>query len=675
MQPYPLLAAPLDLGFTVLKNRLIMGSMHTGLEETDPGFQQLALFYAERAAADVGLIVTGGIAPNTEGCVADGAAKLTGSSEVTAHRSITRAVHQAGGKIALQILHAGRYAFHRQLVAPSPIQAPINMFAPRALTAAQVEEQIEAFVRCAVLAQQSGYDGVEIMGSEGYLINQFLAPRTNHRTDHWGGSAENRSRFPVEIVRRIRKTVGTDFLILYRISLLDLVEGGSRWPEVVALAHRITEAGADLLNTGIGWHESRVPTIAALVPRGAFTWATARLKQAAGLPVIAANRINTPEHAEAILNAGQADLISAARPLLADPEFARKAFENRAGEINTCIACNQACLDHLFLGKTATCLVNPRAGHEAELSIRPAATPRRIAVVGAGPAGLSCAVTAARSGHRVTLYEADGNIGGQLNLAVRIPGKAEFLETLRYYRVVLQQLGVDLRLNTRVTPQTLAEQPFDAVVVATGVLPRKPAIDNIDHPMVVSYIDVLNGSREIGPNAAIIGAGGIGFDVAMMLSHLEPEDRSPVAAFLEEWGVDRCLTAAGGLLPAGPRTPVPARRLYLLQRKGAKMGKDLGKTTGWIHRLTLRRRGVEMLNGVSYEHIADDGLHIRRTGRSQVLPVDNVVICAGQQPQRILWDALRDIGVPCYRIGGADQAAELDAFRAIDQGFRLALRL
>ncbi|HHP7233484.1 MAG TPA: FAD-dependent oxidoreductase [Desulfobacterales bacterium] len=675
MQPYPLLAAPLDLGFTILKNRLIMGSMHTGLEESDPGFQRLAIFYAERAAADVGLIVTGGIAPNTEGCVADGAAKLTGSSEVTVHRNITRAVHQAGGKIALQILHAGRYAFHRQLVAPSPIQAPINMFAPRALTAAQVEEQIEAFVRCAVLAQRSGYDGVEIMGSEGYLINQFLAPRTNHRTDHWGGSAENRSRFPVEIARRIRKTVGKDFLILYRISLLDLVEGGSRWPEVVALAHRITEAGADLLNTGIGWHESRIPTIAALVPRGAFTWATARLRQASELPVIAANRINTPEHAEAILAAGQADLISAARPLLADPEFARKAFENRSDEINTCIACNQACLDHLFLGKTATCLVNPRAGHEAELPIRPAATSRRLAVVGAGPAGLSCAVTAARNGHRVTLFEADGNIGGQLNLAVRIPGKAEFLETLRYYRVVLQHLAVDLRLNTRVTPQTLTDESFDAVVVATGVLPRQPAIDGIDHPMVVSYVDVLNGTREIGSTAAVIGAGGIGFDVAMMLSHPEPEDRSPETAFLEEWGVDRSLTAAGGLLPAGPRTPEPARKLYLLQRKGAKMGKDLGKTTGWIHRLTLRRRGVEMLNGVSYEHIADDGLHIRRAGRSQVLSVDNVVICAGQQPQRILWDALRDIGMPCYRIGGADQAAELDAFRAIDQGFRLALRL
>jgi 2,4-dienoyl-CoA reductase (NADPH2) len=669
---YPHLLAPLDLGFTTLKNRVLMGSMHTGLEEFPDGLRRMAAFYAERAKGDVALMVTGGIAPNETGCVADHGAKLTTTAEMKPHRTVTRAVHDAGSKICLQILHTGRYGFHKQLVAPSPIQAPINIFKPRELPGEAVEAQIADFVRCAQLAREARYDGIEIMGSEGYLINQFIARRTNRRADQWGGSYENRIRFPLEIVRRTRKAVGEDFIIIYRLSMLDLVEDGSSWDEVVRLARRLEPAGVTIINSGIGWHEARIPTIAAMVPRAAFSWVTAKLKDEVSLPLVTSNRINTPEVAESVLADKAADMISMARPLLADPDFVSKAATGRSHMINTCIACNQACLDHIFSGEIASCLVNPRGGHETELVIEPAATPRRLAVVGAGPAGLSFAITAARRGHQVVVYEQSDRIGGQLNIAVQVPGKEEFRETLRYFNRETERMGIDLKLGAAVSAEKLRRSGFDAVIVATGIEPRRPDIPGIDHPSVLSYIDVLARKKTAGPRVAIIGAGGIGFDTAIFLAHDDGADPPDKDHFFRTWGVDPYLHYPGGLAPEGPQPDKTPRDIYLLQRKSSKVGAGLGKTTGWIHRAQLRRQGVSMLNGVTYERIDDQGLHLIRKEKKMVLSVDHVVICAGQKSRRDLADQLEGTDLEVHVIGGADMAAELDAKRAIDQGTRLA---
>jgi len=669
---YPHLLAPLDLGFTLLKNRVLMGSMHTGLEEAPNGFQRMAAYYAERVKGGAALIVTGGISPNVAGRVADTAAKLTTEEEAKQHRCVTRAVHEADGKIALQILHTGRYAFHEKLVGPSAIKAPINFFKPHPLAEEEIQVQIQDFVNCAQLAKSAGYDGVEIMGSEGYLINQFIVAKTNTRTDGWGGSFDNRIRFPVKIVGLVREAVGTDFIIIYRLSMLDLVKKGSTWNEVVALAKKIEAAGATMINTGIGWHEARIPTIATMVPRAAFTWVTEKMKQEVSIPLITSNRINTPELAEAVLARGDADMISMARPFLADPEFVVKAAENRSDEINTCIACNQACLDHIFLGKMASCLVNPRACHETQLEYQPAVKKKRIAVAGSGPAGLSFAIVAAQRGHAVTLFEQTAKIGGQLNMAVRIPGKEEFKETLRYFRRQLELQGVDVRLNTLATARCLIEGGYDEIVIATGVHPRRPTIRGIEHSKVLSYVQVLADNEEVGPRAAIVGAGGIGFDVAEFISHAGISTSLDREAYLKEWGIDIEYRSAGGLTDAAPRAHPTTRRVYLLQRKDTKIGKDLGKTTGWIHRSTLKRRGISMLNAVSYEHIDDRGLHMVRKGKRQILEVDNVIICAGQEPRRDLYQTLVSCDVPVHLIGGADRAVELDAKRAIDQGCRLA---
>lgn len=672
---YPHLLAPLDLEFTILKNRILMGSMHTGLEELPDGHERLAVFYAERARGEVALMVTGGIAPNESGCVAEHGAKLTNEEEMAKHRIITRAVHDEGAKICLQILHTGRYAFHKKLVAPSPIQAPINIYKPRELTEDDIERQIGDFVRCALLARQAGYDGVEIMGSEGYLINQFIATHTNQRTDRWGGAYENRIRFALEIVERTRRAVGPDFIIIFRLSMLDLIAKGSCWDEVVNLARRLESAGVTIINTGIGWHEARIPTIAALVPRAAFTWVTAKLKQAITVPLITSNRINTPETAEAVLANRQADMISMARPLLADPDFVSKAATGRSHQINTCIACNQACLDHIFTGQVASCLVNPRAGHETELAYHPTAAAKKIAVVGAGPAGLSFATVASQRGHEVVLFEQSGMIGGQLNIAVQIPGKQEFEETLRYYREQISRLGIQVRLNTRGTAGHLCTAGYDAIVLATGIVPRKLVIPGIDHPCVLTYIDVLLHKKLVGRRVALIGAGGIGFDTAVYLTHEGSETATDPEAFCKEWGIDMRLQCPGGLKPEGPKSEKPSRDIYLLQRKGSKVGAGLSRTTGWIHRTQLRRKGVTMLNSVTYERVDDRGLHIMRRDKKMVLSVDNVVVCAGQIPLRNLADELEGCGLPVYLIGGADVAAELDAKRAIDQGARLAAEI
>ena len=673
--PYPHLFEPLNLGFTTLKNRTIMGSMHTGLEEAPDGFERLAAYFAERAAGEVGLIVTGGFSPNVEGCVADHAAQLSTPEAVDPHRKITSAVHQNGGKIALHILHTGRYGFHKRLVSASPLQAPINIFKPKELTEDEILRQIEDFSHCAGLARQAGYDGVEIMGSEGYLINQFIAPATNQRTDRWGGTYENRIRFPLEIVRQIRKRVGTDFILIYRLSMLDLVAGGSSWDQVVELAREVEAAGATIINTGIGWHEARIPTIASMVPRAAFTWVTGRLKGAVSIPLVTSNRINTPETIEQTLAAGHADLISMARPFLADPAFVKKAREDRADEINTCIGCNQACLDNIFQGKVASCLVNPRACHETELVISPTASPKRIAVVGAGPAGLSFAVTAASRGHAVTLYDRQDRIGGQLNLSVRIPGKEEFAETLRYFRRQLALLGVKVRLNTPVDADRLAGESFDAVVVSTGVRPRRLDIPGADHPKVITYIDAILGKKPVGGSVVIIGAGGIGFDTAVLITHEGASTSLDRDRFLEEWGVDRDYRQPGGLLASDSETQPSPRRVTMLQRKASKMGAGLGKTTGWIHRATLRKRGVQMINGVAYEKIDDEGLHIVKNESRQTIPANTIIICAGQEPLRTLADELTGMDMHVHIIGGADKAAELDAQRAIDQGTRLAMEI
>jgi len=672
---YPHLLAPLDLGFVTLKNRVLMGSMHTGLEDRARDYPKLAAYFAERAAGGVGLIVTGGMAPTVSGWLAPFASSMMFPWQVRRHRKVTRAVHDEGGRICMQILHAGRYGYHPLSVAPSALRSPISPFTPRALSALGIERQIRGFARAARLAQRAGYDGVEVMGSEGYFINEFTTPRVNKRTDSWGGDASGRYRIAVEIVRRIRAATGPRFIIIYRLSLLDLVPDGNSWDEIVAQAKAIEAAGATVINTGIGWHEARIPTIATMVPRAAFSWVTRKLRVEVDIPVVATNRINTPDVAEQVLADGDADMVSMARPLLADPEFVAKAASGRADEINICIACNQACLDHTFSRKVASCLVNPRACRETELNYRPAAAAKRIAVVGAGPAGLACSCVAAERGHHVTLFESAGEIGGQFNMAKKIPGKEEFRETLPYYRRQLELHGVELRLGTTVVPGTLAGG--DEVVLATGVMPRIPAIDGLDHPMVLGYIDVLQREAAVGERVAIIGAGGIGFDVAEFLGHRpqEPQALPSVEAFAREWGIDLTLGARGGVAGVKAEPPALARQVWLLQRKSSKPGKTLGKTTGWVHRLSLRKRGVSMLAGVEYQRIDDRGLHIRHDGEDRVLAVDNVVVCAGQLPRRELAEPLQAAGVSVHLIGGADVAAELDAKRAIRQGCELAATL
>ena len=667
---YPHLFRPLTVGHLTLPNRVLMGSMHTNLEEAPNGFERLAAFYAERARAGVSLIVTGGIAPNAEGAVFQGANALTEESQVAEHRHVVDAVHAAGGHLCMQILHAGRYAYSPELVAPSALQAPINPFTPRALSSEEVEQQIADYVRCATLAQQAGYDGVEVMGSEGYLINQFICRRTNQRDDDWGGDFERRMRFPVEIVKRIRQAVGERFLLIFRLSMIDLVEEGSSWEEVVQLGQAIEAAGANVINTGIGWHEARVPTIVTSVPRAAFTEVTRRIRAALSIPLITTNRINMPEVAERVLAEGHADMVSMARPFLADPEWVRKAEAGLAKEINTCIACNQACLDHTFMGKLTSCLVNPRACHETEITLAPAQTPKQVAVVGGGPAGLATAVAAASRGHAVVLFERRSELGGQFNYARKIPGKEEFNETLRYFRVMLEKHAVDVRLNTEATVGALAD--FDEIVIATGVVPRELALPGADHPSVLSYADAIEQPERVGKRVAVIGAGGIGFDVSELLSH-EGHPTMEVAAWCDEWGVDLAVGERGGLkAPQPPRSP---RSIVMLQRKSSKPGKNLGKTTGWVHRASLKQRGVETLTGCEYVRIDDAGLHIRREGQEQVVEVDTIVVCAGQESVRDLISPLAQAGSRMHVIGGADEAAELDAKRAIDQGTRLAASL
>ena len=669
---YPHLLAPLDLGFTTLRNRTLMGSMHTGLEERPNGFARMAAYFAERAKGGVGLIVTGGIGPNEEGCVAHGAAKMTTAEEAEQHKVVTQAVHEAGGKICMQILHAGRYAYSPKLVAPSAVQAPINPFTPKELDEEGIQKQINDFVTCATLAQSAGYDGVEVMGSEGYFINQFLVAHVNKRTDRWGGSYENRMRLPVEIVSRIREAAGPNFIIIYRLSMLDLIEGGSTWDEIVLLAKAIEKAGATIINTGIGWHEARIPTIATKVPRAAFTKVTAKLRGEVSIPLCTTNRINTPEVAEQVLADADADMVSMARPFLADPEFVNKAAEGRSDEINTCIGCNQACLDHTFGGKLTSCLVNPRACHETELNYIPTTQVKKIAVVGAGPAGLSAATVAAQRGHEVTLFDAAAEIGGQFNVAKRIPGKEEFYETLRYFGKLIDKTGVKLQLNRRVSAEDLKD--FDEVILATGIVPRTPDIPGVEHPKVISYLDAILERKPVGQKVAVIGAGGIGFDVSEFVTHQGQSPSQDVELFWKEWGIDTTLEARGGIAGIQPQPHPAAREVYLLQRKRSKVGDGLGKTTGWIHRTGLKNKQVQMLNAVQYLKVDDQGLHISigENGEPQVLPVDTVIICAGQEPLRELKDGLEALGKSVHLIGGADVAAELDAKRAIDQGSRLA---
>ena len=632
MSRYPSLFAPLDLGFTTLKNRVLMGSMHTGLEEHPDGAERLAAFYAERARHGVALIVTGGVAPAPSGVGMEGGAVLNDASQLPHHRIVTDAVHNEGGKIALQILHTGRYSYQPNLVAPSAIQAPINRFKPHALSHDEVLALIDDFARCAALAREAGYDGVEVMGSEGYLINEFLAARTNQRDDEWGGDYARRMRFAVEVVRAVRERAGADFIIIFRLSMLDLVEGGGTFDETVQLAQAIEAAGATLINTGIGWHEARIPTI---------------------------------------ISRGDADMVSMARPFLADAELLSKAQSGRADEINTCIGCNQACLDQIFVGKVTSCLVNPRACHETKMPVLPVDKSKRLAVVGAGPAGLAFAINAASRGHSVTLFDAAGEIGGQFNIAKQIPGKEEFYETLRYYRRMIELTGVDLRLNQWVSAPDLLD--YDEVILASGIAPRTPAIEGIDHPKVLSYLDVLRDKAPVGENVAIIGCGGIGFDTAMYLSQPGEATSQNIAEFCVEWGIDTSLSQSGGLRPEGPQLPKSPRQIVMLQRKASKPGEGLGKTTGWIHRATLLSRGVKMIPAVSYQKIDDDGLHVTIGGEPQLLRVDHVILCAGQEPKRDLADPLREAGKTVHLIGGCDVAMELDARRAIAQGTQLAL--
>jgi 2,4-dienoyl-CoA reductase (NADPH2) len=672
---YPHLFTPLDLGFTTLKNRVLMGSMHTGLEEHKDGFGRLTAYFAERAKGGVGLMVTGGLAPNRRGWLAPFGAKLSDKSEAKKHQEITNAVHAEDGKIALQILHAGRYGMHPMSVAPSPIRSHISPFKPWEMSNRLILDTINDFGKCAALAREAGYDGVEIMGSEGYLINQFIAPRTNKRTDDWGGNLENRLRFPLAIMRKVREKAGNDFIVIFRVSMLDLVEDGSTWEEVETLALELEKAGASIINTGIGWHEARIPTIATMVPRGAYSWVTKRLMGKVKIPLITTNRINTPEKAEQLLADGFANMVSMARPFLADPYFVKKAFEQRSDEINTCIACNQACLDHVFEQKTASCLLNPRACHETiypTFNVNNALkTGKKVAVVGAGPAGLSCATELAQMGHRVHLFDAASEIGGQFNMAKRIPGKEEFHETLRFFGKMIEKTGVKLQLNQKITADFLISEKFEEVVLATGVTPRELKIEGINHPKVVSYIDVLAKNAAVGKNVAIIGAGGVGFDTAMFLTSPENEDTTSVAHYTHEWGIDTKYQVRGGLLK--PDKPEVPRKVVLLQRSKGKVGDKLGKTTGWAHRLTLKNRGVQMLSELEYEKIDDAGLHVKIKGVPQVFEVDNVVICAGQEPQRALQQPLEAAGILVHLIGGAKEAGELDAKRAIEEGLKVAM--
>ena len=671
MSAYPHLLKPLDLGFTTLKNRVLMGSMHIGLEEAPQGYERMAAFYAERAKGDVGLIVTGGVSPNDDGVVFSHGTKLDTVEEAEKHKVITQAVHEAGGKIAMQILHTGRYSYQPNNVAPSAIQAPINPIKPKALSSAEVQQTIDDFANCAKLAQYAGYDGVEIMGSEGYLINEFIAARTNHRDDEWGGSYENRIRFPIEIVKRTRALVGENFIIIYRLSMLDLVEGGSSIEEVIQLAKEIEKAGATIINTGIGWHEARIPTIATKVPRAAFTWVTEKLKGEVSIPLVTSNRINTPEMAEHVLTSGHADMVSMARPMLADAEFVLKASEGRSDEINTCIGCNQACLDHIFSMKIATCLVNPRACYETELIFKDAQVQKNIAVIGAGPAGLSFAVYAADRGHQVKIFEASHQIGGQFNIAKTVPGKEEFYETLRYFaRQIELRPNIELILNHKATYEELSQANFDEIVVATGVTPRQLQFEGIEHPKVLSYLQVLKERVPVGQRVAIIGAGGIGFDTAEYLTHEGESGSLNPEKFYEEWGIDTQYEHVGGLKQ--PKVETSEREIYLLQRKTAVVGAGLGKTTGWIHRAGLKNRQVKMLAGVQYNKVDDQGLHITIDGQPSVLEVDHVVICAGQESFTAMYDQLRTEGKNVHLIGGAKEAGELDAKRAIRQGAELA---
>jgi 2,4-dienoyl-CoA reductase (NADPH2) len=668
---YPHLFEPLDLGFTTLRNRTLMGSMHTGLEETRNGFEKMAAFFGERAAGGVGLIVTGGVAPNWEGWVKPFAARMTNSSHARKHKIVTDAVHQEGGKIAMQILHTGRYAYHPLSIAPSKIQSPITPFRPRAMTTWDIRRTINDYATCAKLARDAGYDGVEIMGSEGYLLNQFIVKHTNQRTDEWGGSYENRIKFPVEVVRRVREATGPDFIIIYRLSMIDLIDEGSSWEEVVMLAKAIEKAGATIINTGIGWHEARIPTIATQVPRAAFTWVTKKLKSEINIPLCTSNRINMPETAEQVLADGHADMVSMARPFLADSHLVKKAFEGRRDEINTCIACNQACLDHTFSNILSSCLVNPRACHETELNYNSTQHSKKLAVVGAGPAGLAFATIAAGRGHKVDLFDADKEIGGQFNMAKRIPGKEEFHETIRYFDKQIQLTGVQLHLNKRVDANDLKD--YDEVILATGVEPRALNIKGADHPKVVSYIEILKGQKIAGNKVAVIGAGGIGFDVSEYISSPNPEHQPDIQEWLKEWGIDPENKVRGGIDGVKPQFPVSPREIVMFQRTKGKVGAKLGKTTGWIHRTNLKKKKVRMVDGVEYLMIDDEGLHYRdKDGQVKVYACDTVVVCAGQTPLRALSSPLEQVGKKTHLIGGAHTASELDAKRAIDQAARLA---
>ena len=670
---YPNLFEPLDLGFTTLKNRVLMGSMHTGLEEVKNGYQRMATYFEQRAKGGVGLIVTGGIAPNFRGWVAPFSSKLTSKRVAKKHQLVTNAVHKHDAKICLQILHAGRYGHHPFNVSSSNVKSPISKFKTKALSEKGIQKTINDFVKCSMLAQYAGYDGIEIMGSEGYLINQFIVKRTNRRTDSWGGSYENRIRFPLEIVKRIRQEVGSNFIIIFRLSMLDLVEGGSSWEEVVFLAKKLEKSGVSIINTGIGWHESRIPTIATMVPRGAFSWVTKRMMGEVNIPLITTNRINTPEKAEKILADGHADMVSLARPFLADPDFVNKAKENNSKEINTCIACNQACLDHAFKGKVASCLVNPLACHETEINLDKVIKSKKILVVGAGPAGLAYAVTAAKRGHQVTLMEKSNSIGGQFNMAKIIPGKEEFYETIRYFNNMLSKYNVNVKLNSTFDPNMAAN--YEYVALATGIIPRTPKIDGINHSKVVSYIDVLKGKVKIANSIAIIGAGGIGFDVAEYLSHSGTSSSKETSLFMKEWGVDTSFIARGGVEGVKADITKNNRKIFLLQRRSGKVGANLGKTTGWIHRFSLRNKEVKMINGVSYELIDDSGLHILKNNQKKVLDVDQIIICAGQLSNNIYLEKTLKVNKNTELIGGAFEALELDAKKAIDQAVRSAAKV
>jgi 2,4-dienoyl-CoA reductase (NADPH2) len=666
---------PLDLGFTTLKNRILMGSMHTGLEEEKNGIDKIAAYYAERAKGGVGLIVTGGISPNIQGWTGPFAARMSSKKHAVQHQKITTAVHKEGGKICMQILHSGRYGYHPFNVAPSKIKSPITPFKPFKLTQSGIKRTIRDFVNCAELSKMAGYDGVEIMGSEGYLINQFIVKRTNKRLDSWGGNYENRMRLPIALVKQIRAAVGTDFIIIYRLSMLDLVEKGSSWEEVVQLGKEIEKAGATIINTGIGWHESRIPTIATSVPRGAFTWVTKKMKEEISIPLITSNRINMPETAEKILSDGDADMISMARPFLADPEWVNKAAEEKADEINTCIGCNQACLDHVFEQKVASCLVNPRACHETELVYKQTTNKKKIAVIGAGPAGLSAATIAAQRGHVVTLFDADNAIGGQFNMAKRIPGKEEFYETLRYFNKQILLHKVTLKLNTKVSVDDLQNSDFDEIIVATGIKPRALKIEGIEHEKVLSYIDVLKHKKPVGKRVAVIGAGGIGFDVSEYLSHIGESTSLNIDAWLKEWGIDKSIEARSGIEDVKPEFDPSPREIFMFKRSAGKFGGNLGKTTGWIHRSSLKKKKVQFISEVSYTKIDDEGLHYVQNKENKILKVDHIVICAGQTPFKELYQPLLDAGKNVNVIGGADFAGELDAKRAINQGCRLAAKL